>query len=505
MNAIAQQPGQVLSCLLDGFGQIAPPQDRLIRELCTDSRLARGGDLFLAYPGVNRHGGDHVREAIRAGAVAIALDAAYDRPTLSAEPIPIVRVPRLRSCVGEIAARFYAHPSRHLLAIGVTGTNGKTSVTHTIARVLDSAGNAGPCGVLGTLGWGRVDNLTPATHTTPDAVTIQRQLADLRACRARSVVLEVSSHGLDQGRVAGVEFAIAVFTNLSRDHLDYHDDMAAYGEAKKLLFQWPRLRAAVLNLDDSYCQAISAVLAPDVRVFGYTLNNTQLPVNECIVGSALRLNDRGLSLRIAVGGQTAEIESPLLGRLNAYNLLASLGALLAAGVTLEQAAGGLASVGPVPGRMERFAAGGGSPLVVVDYAHTPDGLEQALLALRQVRSGKLFCIFGCGGERDAGKRPLMGRIAEALADRVILTTDNARREDPAAIVKDILGGMSDPARARSEPDRMRAIASAIEHATENDTVLIAGKGHEDYQDNGGMRRPYSDRQVVKQLLRGPKP
>ncbi|MGH8508758.1 MAG: UDP-N-acetylmuramoyl-L-alanyl-D-glutamate--2,6-diaminopimelate ligase [Gammaproteobacteria bacterium] len=504
MNAVARQSGQVLSDLLDGFGRVAPPHDRRIRGLCTDSRSACGGDLFLAYPGVNRHGGDHIREAIRAGAVAIALDADYDRPTSSAGLIPIVWVPRLRSCVGEIAARFYTHPSRHLLAIGVTGTNGKTSVAHTIARVLDRAGNTGPCGIMGTLGWGGVDDLTPATHTTPDAVTIQRQLADLRALQARSVVLEVSSHGLDQGRVAGVEFAVAVFTNLSRDHLDYHGDMGAYGEAKKLLFQWPGLRAAVLNLDDAFCQAISADLAADVRVFGYTLNGSRSPENECIVGSALRLHDRGLSLRIRVGRQTAEIESPLLGRLNAYNLLASLGALLAVGVTLEEAARELASVGPVPGRMERIPAGPGSPLVIVDYAHTPDGLDQALIALRRIRAGKLFCIFGCGGERDAGKRPLMGRIAEALADCVILTTDNARHEDPAAIVKDIRSGMNDPDRARSEPDRARAIASAIEQATENDTVLIAGKGHEDYQDNGGVRRPYSDRQMVMQILRGAK-
>jgi UDP-N-acetylmuramoyl-L-alanyl-D-glutamate--2,6-diaminopimelate ligase len=328
-------------------------------------------------------------------------------------------------------------------------------------------------------------------------------MAEMVDHKTRAVAMEVSSHGLAQGRVSGVAFDIAVFTNLSRDHLDYHGTMEDYGEAKRLLFQSHGLKAAVINLDDSWGREILAGLPAEARVVGYSLDEARAPEFPSSVplieGRLLAMKSEGLTLDIAAPSGCGTLKTPLLGRFNAYNLLAALGVLTELGMPFAEAVSRLSRVSGVPGRLERFGRRGQS-LVVVDYAHTPDGLEQALYALRDVCGGRLWCVFGCGGERDRGKRPLMAQVAEELADRVIVTSDNPRGEDPMAIIEDILAGMRHRERARVEPDRAEAIALALRQASRNDVVLIAGKGHETYQEIAGQRLPFSDREVVCHLL-----
>jgi UDP-N-acetylmuramoyl-L-alanyl-D-glutamate--2,6-diaminopimelate ligase len=325
------------------------------------------------------------------------------------------------------------------------------------------------------------------------------------AHQARHVAMEVSSHALDQGRVDGVDFHVAVWTNLTRDHLDYHGDMAAYAQAKQRLFKAPGLRHAVINLDDDYGRELLAAIPAGVQIIGYTLNpNTarhSVPAPEYLLaGSDLQLTDAGLDLHVQSPWGEGRLRAGLLGRFNASNLLAALATLLALGVSFDSAVQRLGRVTTVPGRMERFG-GGRQPLVVVDYAHTPDALEQALRALRGHCHGKLWCLFGCGGERDTGKRPLMGEVAERNADRVVVTDDNPRGEDPIQIVADIMAGMRNPDAAYLRRDRTQAIAFAIAQARPGDIILVAGKGHEDYQLVGTRRIPYSDRLSVMTLLR----
>jgi UDP-N-acetylmuramoyl-L-alanyl-D-glutamate--2,6-diaminopimelate ligase len=355
-------------------------------------------------------------------------------------------------------------------------------------------------GVIGTLGAGRPGSLRPSGFTTPDVIEVHRTLARLRDAGARWAAMEVSSHALDQGRVAGVRFRAAAFTNLSRDHLDYHGTLAAYGEAKARLFRMPRLGLAVINAGDAFGRSLIGRVPADTDLV--TVGPTDTPA--LARGRRLSLRDveaRPDGLRVTLGGSWGPLclESPLLGHFNAENLALALGVLLALGVPAEEALDGLGGVSAPPGRMESFG-GDGRPLVVVDYAHTPDALAKALAAARVHCRGRLWCVFGCGGDRDPGKRPAMGRQAERLADRLVVTDDNPRGEAPADIVAGILAGFEDPARVRVEHDRRAAIRLAVRQAARADVVLVAGKGHEDYQIIGDERRPFSDRDAVLDAL-----
>jgi UDP-N-acetylmuramoyl-L-alanyl-D-glutamate--2,6-diaminopimelate ligase len=481
-NALARTMDQVLDWLRTHC--------RAGAGLSANSRDIAPGDVFLAFPGAVHDGRHYLHQARAAGAGAILLEAEGYEGSPPAD-LPHLPVLGLRAMVAELARQWYGDPSASLWMTGVTGTNGKTSIAHWLAQALDATGKRSA--VLGTLGNGLVGALSPSSHTTPDCVRLQRLLATYRAAGARAAVMEVSSHGLDQGRVQGVHFDVAILSNLSRDHLDYHGDMESYAQAKAKLFGWPGLKWAVLNLDDALGLALYRRLqGADVERLGYGFGTGELR------GSRLDLSDRGIRMTVATPWGQGEIASPLLGEFNAYNLLAVLGGLLAAGVGFEDALAQLGQLKPVAGRMQTLRLGAEGPTVVVDYAHTPDALEKSLRALRPLTAGRLWCVFGTGGGRDRGKRPLMGGIAAALADAVVVTSDNPRNEDPAEIVADILAGM--PPGQTAIVDRAEAIRWAIVSAGPQDVVLIAGKGHEDYQEMRGVRQPFSDLEVARAAL-----
>jgi UDP-N-acetylmuramoyl-L-alanyl-D-glutamate--2,6-diaminopimelate ligase len=490
--------------LLAGMADVA--SEVTVRGLAIDSRAVQAGELFIAFPGAAADGRRFIADAVARGAAAVVYEAGdFAPPPVT---VPCVGVPLLRQQLGMLADRFYGSPSRELAVVGVTGTNGKTTCTQLLAQALDEP--ARRCAVIGTLGYGFPGALDSSLHTTPDAVTVHRLLRQFRNSGAACVSMEVSSHALDQGRVNAVTFNVGVFTNLTRDHLDYHGDMRAYGAAKAGLFAVPGLKTVVINVDDPFGRELlgrfvdgietraagqgrpAGGFGKNVRVITYGLEGGG------VTARSLKLTPKGMTLRIASPAGPALVASPLFGRFNAYNLLAVFGILLALGVEPADAAQRLARAQPAAGRMERFSGRKGAPLVVVDYAHTPDALEQALAALRPHTRGKLVCVFGCGGDRDRGKRPQMGRIAESLADRVILTDDNPRSEDPRAILDEIRAGMQGEAQVIG--DRRAAIAAAIAASGEGDIVLVAGKGHEDYQQIGSERIPYSDRATVRELL-----
>ncbi|KAB7623851.1 UDP-N-acetylmuramoyl-L-alanyl-D-glutamate--2,6-diaminopimelate ligase [Alkalilimnicola sp. S0819] len=492
-------PGRPLSLLLASLAAVPAEQDRLVTGMTVDSRAVERGDLFLALAGTQRHGLAHVADAVERGAAAIVYEP-LDEPTLESalaycrrHRIACLAVPELSRRAGLLAARFYDEPSRELAVVGVTGTDGKTSVSQFLAQALSEP--AHPCGVIGTLGYGVHGQLRPASHTTPDAVRIQALLAEARDQGARHAAMEVSSHALDQARANGVRFACAVLTNLGRDHLDYHTDMAAYAAAKAKLFRSESLRHAVLNADDAFGRQLCEELAGRVPFTAYSLRE-----DAPVALRALRLHCRpeGLDLRVDLQGEQASLRVPLLGRFNAANVLAVLGALHALGMPLPEAVERLRRLQPVPGRMERFG-GGGSPSVVVDYAHTPGALSAALQAMREHVQGRLWLVFGCGGDRDAGKRPLMGAAADAGADAVVLTDDNPRQEDGDAIIRGILDGF-----CRQKPvvirNRKAAIRWAVSRAAPDDVVLVAGKGHESWQLSAGRRLAHSDRDLARKLV-----
>jgi UDP-N-acetylmuramoyl-L-alanyl-D-glutamate--2,6-diaminopimelate ligase len=477
-----------LSELLRGIADVAASDDREISALEVDSRRVRPGALFCALPGVQADGRRFMAAAAQAGAAAIVYEAnGVDIPRLA---VPAIGVDRLRSRIGTVADRFYGSPSHRLVVIGVTGTNGKTTCTQLLAQALDAS--PGRCAVIGTLGYGYPGALNESLHTTPDAITLQRLLSEYAAAGARYISMEVSSHALEQGRVNAVAFDVAVFTNLTRDHLDYHGDMHAYGASKARLFDMPGLRHAVINADDALGRELIARVSPRIPTLSYGLANGEIRAED------LELTHDGMRLTVVTPQGRVALESSLFGRFNAANLLAVFATLVALGFDLAEAAARLRHAHPVPGRVERFGHRPGTPLVVVDYAHTPDALEQVLRALREHGPRRLWCVFGCGGNRDRGKRPQMGRIAETLADVVVLTDDNPRHEPPEAIIDEIRAGMR--TRPRVTRDRKAAIALAVAEAGAEDIVLVAGKGHEDYQQFGDTRIPYSDRQVVRELL-----
>jgi UDP-N-acetylmuramoyl-L-alanyl-D-glutamate--2,6-diaminopimelate ligase len=495
MNAaLATRP---LGLLLDGVASAVP--ELAVTGVELDSRRIVPGNLFLAARGQARHGLAFAAEALRRGAAAVAWEpaAGIAAPQLA---VPALAVADLAGQAGSIAARFWNHPSRSLFVTGVTGTDGKTSTAHLLAQACDRLGL--PCAYFGTLGYGRLGALADASHTTPDAVRLQRLLAEQRDAGARACAMEVSSHALDQRRVDGVEFGAAVLTNVGRDHLDYHGDLEHYAAAKRRLFAWPGLAAAVLNRDDAHGAQWAKAPADAAAVVLYGLGGAVPTRHRYVLGTEVRLRPRGLSLELRSSWGEARLDSALLGRFNAYNLLAALAVLLAHGAALADATAALTACVTVPGRVEAFRGAPAAPLVVVDYAHTPQALAQVLAALRAHAAGRLVCVFGCGGDRDRGKRPLMGRAAAELADAVIVTDDNPRGESPAAIAAEVLAGIPPELRGKVtvEHARERAITQAVQGAGAGDVVLVAGKGHEDYQIHGDARRHFSDREFVAELL-----
>ena len=484
-----------------------------VKRLVTDSRRIGPGDTFVAYPGEARDGRDYIAQALANRAASVLWEFRHYAWN-PAWRIPNLGVADLRRCAGEIASHVCGRPSAKLWVIGVTGTNGKTSCSHWIAESLTRTGRK--CAVIGTLGSGFPGALETTLNTTPDAVWLHGALDEFVRAGARAVSMEVSSHGIEQHRLAGIELDVALLTNVSRDHLDYHGTMRRYRAAKARLFRWSSLKYAVLNLDDKFgAEMVSRARRSNTSVLGYGFTRVRSPRASGsrmlrVQGRNLRVGADGLAFDVSTPWGSASLKSRLIGRFNAANLLGSLAALLASEIDLENSVRALQRVKAVPGRTERYG-GGSRPLVVVDYAHTPDALEKVLLALREMISRhtsrltphepQLICVFGCGGERDRGKRPLMGAIAARLADHVIITSDNPRSEDPDAIIADIARGLRG-ARAAIEPDRARAIRLAVSMARRGDIVLVAGKGHEQHQEIGGIKHVFSDAAVVTAALRG---
>jgi UDP-N-acetylmuramoyl-L-alanyl-D-glutamate--2,6-diaminopimelate ligase len=465
------------------------------RRITSDSRRVEPGVAFAAYPGHAADGRAFIPDAIARGAGAVL----WDTHSFQWDPAwqaPNLGVAHLQARLGRIADFIYGSPSRSLWMAGVTGTNGKTSCAHWIAHALQACGRR--AAVLGTLGNGLVGALAPATHTTPDVAVLHELLAQFAAAGAQAVAMEVSSHGLDQGRVNGVAFDVALFTNLTRDHLDYHKTMAAYGAAKAKLFAWPGLRTAVINADDAFGQGlVDQARARGQRVVTYGFGTAD------IAALPVALNHDGMVLEVATPWGKATLSSRVVGAFNAQNLLGVLGVLLASDVPLAQAVAAIGTLAAPAGRMQRFG-GDGTPLVVVDYAHSPDALEQVLTALKPAvrEGGELWCVFGCGGDRDPGKRPQMGAVAAALAGHIVVTSDNPRSEDPARIAQAVVKGIMDAGHRRwtIELDRRAAIAHAVAAAKAGDVVLIAGKGHETYQEALGARTPFCDAREAQAAL-----
>lgn len=453
-----------------------------------DSRRVRYGDLFLALPGRVHDGRAFITSAINRGAVAVCVDGpvtAMDEA--AAGHVPVFGIDDLAATAGPLAAAYYDAPSHALQVLGVTGTNGKTSATHHLAQLLEATGER--CGICGTLGNGFPQHLRQTGMTTQDAVSLQRTLAWMRDAGAGWAALEVSSHALDQDRVAGVQFAGALFTNLSRDHLDYHGSMEAYGESKRQLFLTPGLDVAAINRDDSFGLGLVERVPTPVDVLDFSMQDQRAQVHV----EASELQADGITrLQVQSPWGRGECRTGLVGEFAQSNLLGAITLLAGLGVGWQQLLGAASRVQPVVGRMQAFAHPAGFSLIV-DYAHSPDALERVLRTLRSRTSGRLICVFGCGGERDPGKRPLMGAVASAWADQLVLTDDNPRGEDGDAIIAEIRAGISAPATAvRVERDREAATRWAVSQAAAGDLVLLAGKGHEDYQDGAEGRRRYSD-------------
>jgi UDP-N-acetylmuramoyl-L-alanyl-D-glutamate--2,6-diaminopimelate ligase len=488
---------RALDALLAGIAA-APPLT--IAGLTLDSRAVRKGDAFIALRGGSRHGLEHQAQAIAAGACAVLWDPGEGRtPDAAPDHVAHVPVPALRSRLGDIADRFYGTPSSQLAVAGVTGTNGKTTCAWLLASAASGAARRGA--YLGTLGSGFPPELASAALTTPDVVTLHRQLRALSDAGATHVAMEISSHALDQGRIDGVRLRVAAFCNLSRDHLDYHVNIERYSFAKQRLFRLPGLEHAVINTGDPVGARFAAALAPAVTLTSVAVGGECPATQRFIHVTRVDAAADGLALEIDGHFGGRRLHSRLVGAFNAENLAITLGMLLAWDVEVDEALAALAQGTAPPGRMEGFRLPNGA-LAIVDYAHTPDALAKVLTALRVHATGRVLVVFGCGGDRDTGKRALMGAAAERLADRVIVTDDNPRSEDPDLIVGMILSGFRSPARALVERDRGLAIGAALAEAGPRDVVLIAGKGHEDYQQVGAERRHWSDREFLQRHAGG---
>lgn len=487
-----------LQALLEGLAH--PLHDVRIADLTQDSRTATRGCAFIASHTHGRHGLTFVDDAIARGAVAVLWEPepGMTEPTLPADVVGYA-IPELGRRVGQLADRFFRNPSGEVRLAGITGTNGKTTTAYLLAQASEFVGKRSA--YLGTIGFGRPGSIVATAMTTPDCVTLHRRIAEARDDEAETMALEISSHALDQRRHDGVTFDTAVLTNLSHDHLDYHGTLEAYGEAKTRLFQAPGLQRCVINLRDPFGRRLAEAIGPDVeRVLYTSANDLWVPPGAAWIRvPELRSTATGLTLHIESSWGAGALRSRLAGEHNAENLLAALGVLLGWQVPLQTALAALAGCAPPPGRMESFG-GGIQPLVLVDYAHTPDALSRLLDAARPHARGRLFCVFGCGGDRDPAKRPQMGAIAEQGADVVVLTDDNPRSEDSAAIIEQIRAGMRDGAAARVIADRRDAIHYALTEASAGDVVVIAGKGHEAVQIVGAEQRPFSDTATVIDAL-----
>jgi UDP-N-acetylmuramoyl-L-alanyl-D-glutamate--2,6-diaminopimelate ligase len=504
-----------------------------VTRLVTDSRSIQSGDTFVAYPGEKSDGRQFIAPAIAKGANAVIYEKLLMKPlairlseqttpakslVMSGHPweaqhfvwndawqVPNLAVADLRHKAGWLADAVYGTPSKKLWVVGITGTNGKTSTSHWIAHALNESGKQ--CALIGTLGNGFVDALQASANTTPDAIRVHGLLANYLHDGAQAVAMEVSSHALSQGRVNAVRFDVAMLTNLSRDHLDYHGDIQHYADTKRKLFDWQQLGFVVLNLDDAFGVELAEQLqGSNAEVIGYGLSDTALQLAErmglrMVYGNLQEMTGQGLRLAVHSSWGSVELDSALVGRFNAANLLGALAVLLVSGITLSDAAHSLSRAQPVAGRMQRLGSVQ-QPTVIVDYAHTPDALEKVLQTLREVSAtagGKVLCVFGCGGDRDRGKRAMMGLVAEKFSDFCIVTSDNPRSEDPREIIAEIVSGMNE-GNHEIIVDRAAAIQSAIRHAQQSDTVLIAGKGHEDYQEINGVKHPFNDVMVAQQAL-----
>jgi UDP-N-acetylmuramoyl-L-alanyl-D-glutamate--2,6-diaminopimelate ligase len=486
---------QLLLGIADAQVAAAPGVGRIVVSgLTLDSRRVRRGDAFFALRGTQGHGIEFAANAVQRGAQVVLAEAPAVEGAAALD-VPLLWIDNLHAQVGEIAARFYERPSESLRMVGVTGTNGKTSCVQLLAQALTLLGHRAAS--IGTLGAGVHGRLREGERTTPDAISVQALLADFRDDEVSHVAMEVSSHALEQGRVGAVDFEVAAFTNLTRDHLDYHGSMQAYGAAKAKLFAWPGLQSAVINIDDAFGRELAAQLPVDVKPLRFSMANDS---DAEIAASAIVTSAEGLAFQLRTPWGTRAINSHLLGRFNVANLLAVVGCLGALGESFGRIVAAVEQLQPVNGRMSRLGGLHGLPLVVVDYAHTPDALEQALNAVRAHCAGQLICVFGCGGERDAGKRPLMGAIAARLADVAIVTDDNPRGEDGDAIVAQIVAGMAAARAMTVERDRATAIGQALQLAKSGDVVLIAGKGHETYQEGAAGKRPFDDLAVAHAAL-----
>lgn len=472
-------------------------------QLCIDSRQVAAGDIFVALNGTSHRGLDFIPQSIAKGAGLVLLESDKDE-LYEIDQVPVIALNHLRHRLGEWLGEAGELKDSALHLIGITGTNGKTSVSHYLARMLE--GLQQKAAVIGTVGIGALDNLQTATHTTPDLVQLHKVMSELKQQGFCYQAMEVSSHALDQQRTAGVPFEVGVFTNLSRDHLDYHGTMAAYGEAKSHLFTQYPIRYAVINADDEYSAELERHIAqsqPRPTIYRYSLSDSTADLY-CAACSA---NSRGFALTLDGRWGRFDLQLPLLGRFNVANALASAVTLLALGFEAQDVMAQLEAVQPVAGRMQLVQLGAQpntqqsseyteiakpeKPQVVVDYAHTPGALENALLAVKEHIQGRLWCVFGCGGDRDAGKRPLMAEVASRLADEVVVTSDNPRSEDPAHILAQVEQGLLKPA-TLSQVDRAKAIRRAINSASPEDVILIAGKGHETYQEVKGVRYHFDD-------------
>jgi UDP-N-acetylmuramoyl-L-alanyl-D-glutamate--2,6-diaminopimelate ligase len=490
-------------------GIVGVSADLEVSDVTLDSRAACPGSLFLACRGKTHHGIRFAPQAVSQGAKAVLYDPAdlrhQEMPDLGSD-IFLAPVADLGRHVGTIADRFFGEPAQALTVVGITGTNGKTTCAWLLAQALKNCGRS--AAYIGTIGYGIPPARTATNHTTSDAVSVHRQLAELRTAGVECVSMEVTSHAIDQDRVAAVRFETAVLTNLTRDHLDYHGTMEAYGATKARLFAWPSLAHRVINIDDSFGARLAAQAQPSqLIVTGRSARANQVPGAQFVRAARAEPVSSGLQLAIESSWGDSPVTVPLIGEFNIDNVLTVLGVLLAWGIELPLALQAVSRSKAPPGRMEVFGGAGSEPTVIVDYAHTPDALDKALRASRAHCRGKLRAVFGCGGDRDTGKRSVMGRIAVDLADDVIVTDDNPRTEDPANIVRDILEGMRERRGDRAtadgvevEHDRAKAIRAAIQRSASDDVVVIAGKGHEDYQIYGTERRPFQDQSIVQDEL-----
>ena len=501
--------GHMIGDLLQGMtkGSNLPPV--AVTGLSIDSRELHAGDLFLACSGRQHQGVDFIDDAWQRGAAAVVVDARdYQRVdnegSGESDHERVIPVSDLSDHIGLIAARFFDFPSRALRVIGVTGTNGKTTVTWLLAHALNVLRGGERCGLIGTLGCGIPPELRALNHTTPDVVTLNRLLRSLCDEKADDVVMEVSSHALDQHRVDDVDFDAAVFTNLGHDHMDYHGDRDEYARVKYRLFKRPELHTAVFNLDDAQGRQWFDAWNGDGECWGYHLNaQSGADEERCLRGSVQSQGRDGMVLTVTGRYGDAPLEgrliTPLIGHTAAANLMAAVTTLVATGTSLVDALAALAICKPPPGRMEGFSRSG-RPWVIVDYAHNPNALEVVLSDLKTWSTGRLWCVFGCGGDRDRTKRPLMAAAVARHADEIILTDDNLRNESSESIMQDTCRGFPAGQAYRMEPDRAVAIASALSAARAEDTVLIAGKGHETWQEIEGKRHVFSDRDHVRELL-----